>query len=137
MRCNTMGKADYLEDETKKLWNAVRILEEESRAFKAETKVLKEALEKKTSDYETEAKEASDRATEYEQKSKESTEVITEYLSEANLKLNEIRLASGSFPQLQSEITEYYNDTKNTNELTKKLSTELNTSKANIMTSIN
>lgn len=99
---NKEERIDYLENERKKIWEKIIILEE--------------LLSKKTSDFENEAKLSSEQALLFKSTSEEAKISIIENLEEANSKLQEIRTIYNSFEVLNKKINEYSNISKENSE---------------------
>lgn len=98
-------RIDFLEDERKKIWGKIIILEE--------------LLNKKTSDYESEAKESSEQASLFKNISEEAKNIITQNLEEANSKLQEIKAVYNSFEEVNTIVKVYSVTSKENSELIK------------------
>lgn len=95
-------RLDYLDDERKKIWTKILILET--------------GLEKKTSDYENEAKLASQNSSEFKIISEQAKDAILKNLEETNFKLDEIRKNYASIEELNTKIKEYAISSNTNNE---------------------
>lgn len=100
-------RIEYLEEERKKIWEKIIILEE--------------LLNKKTSDYENEAKLSSEQSSIFKNISEEAKNTIVQNLEEANSKLEEIKSFYNSFEELNSRIKELSVSSAENNELIQKI----------------
>lgn len=94
---------EYLEDERKKLWEAVAEFLEFEKTTIATLQDLKEAVEKKASDYEAEAKAASIDATRCRDEAKTSLEAIQSLQTQASHIATDAEKAKELLGQIESD----------------------------------
>ncbi len=102
---STNDKLDYLEEERKKIWDKIVLLQD--------------LVDKKTSDYESAAKLSSEQASEFKNVSEQAKNAIGKNLEETYAKLEEIRTAYGTYADLNTKINEYSNSSKDNSALIK------------------